>query len=208
MSVTISAWKRCSVRLYLQLLVGGSMSYLRYLCLFTHSGVQRILCCVFALFFFVLYNLCCQFLWIILFWLPLVFSNIYVCVRVSIFSFYDFDIWSWNWYDSVVCFVLNWYDSVVCFVLNWYDSVVCFVLNWYDSVVCFGLRFIIIMTIQKNVGPYFVISYFNIKPLICEYQSLKMFNKTIIIRISVCHRVSILNDLVMNQFRRYRYSYI
>jgi hypothetical protein len=186
MSVTISAWKRCSVRLYLQLLVGGSMSYLRYLCLFTHSGVQRILCCVFALFFFVLYNLCCQFLWIILFWLPLVFSNIYVCVRVSIFSFYDFDIWSWNWYDSVVCFVLNWYDSVVCF----------------------GLRFIIIMTIQKNVGPYFVISYFNIKPLICEYQSLKMFNKTIIIRISVCHRVSILNDLVMNQFRRYRYSYI
>jgi hypothetical protein len=30
------------------------MSYLRYLCLFTYSGVQHILCCVFALFVFVL----------------------------------------------------------------------------------------------------------------------------------------------------------
>ena len=30
------------------------MSYLRYLCLFAHSGVQHILCCVFALFVFVL----------------------------------------------------------------------------------------------------------------------------------------------------------
>ena len=39
------------VRLYLQLLVGGIMSYLRYVCLFAHSNVQHILCC---LFFFVL----------------------------------------------------------------------------------------------------------------------------------------------------------
>jgi hypothetical protein len=31
------------------------MSYLHYLCLFVHSGVEYILCCVFALFFFVLY---------------------------------------------------------------------------------------------------------------------------------------------------------
>jgi hypothetical protein len=30
------------------------MSYLRYLCLFAYSGVQHILCCVFALFSFVL----------------------------------------------------------------------------------------------------------------------------------------------------------
>ena len=30
------------------------MSYLRYLCLFAHSGVQHILCCVFVGFFFVL----------------------------------------------------------------------------------------------------------------------------------------------------------
>jgi hypothetical protein len=29
------------------------MSYLRYLCLFVHSSVQHILCCVFVLFFFI-----------------------------------------------------------------------------------------------------------------------------------------------------------
>jgi len=38
---------RCSVRLYLQLFVGGLMSYLRYLCLFAYSGVQHILYFVF-----------------------------------------------------------------------------------------------------------------------------------------------------------------
>jgi len=54
MFVVVSAWKRCSVRLYLQLFVGGLMSYLRYLCLFAHSGVQSILCCVFVLFVFIL----------------------------------------------------------------------------------------------------------------------------------------------------------
>jgi hypothetical protein len=36
----------CWVRRYLKLFVGGCMSYLRYLCLFACSGVQRILCCV------------------------------------------------------------------------------------------------------------------------------------------------------------------
>jgi hypothetical protein len=41
------------------------------LCLFSHSGIQHILCCVFALFFFVLCTLRCQFLWIVHFWLPL-----------------------------------------------------------------------------------------------------------------------------------------
>jgi len=61
-SVRTSAWKRCSVRLYLQLFVGELMSYLRYLCLFPYSGVQRILRIVFVLFFFVLCILCCQFL--------------------------------------------------------------------------------------------------------------------------------------------------
>jgi hypothetical protein len=30
-------------------IVGGLMSYLRYLCLFAHRGVQHILCCVFVL---------------------------------------------------------------------------------------------------------------------------------------------------------------
>jgi len=48
------------------------MSYLRYLCLFEYSGLQQIVCCVFVLFF-----LCCQFLWIVLFIGPSVFSNVY-----------------------------------------------------------------------------------------------------------------------------------
>ena len=75
---------RFSVRLYLQLFVGGLMSYLCYLCLVAHSGVQPILCCVFLcsssscvtcfpLFFVVLCDLFCQFLWIV----PSVFSNVY-----------------------------------------------------------------------------------------------------------------------------------
>ena len=53
------------VRLYLQLLVGELMSCLYCLCLFAHSGVQHILCCVFVLFFIALCTLCCQFLWIV-----------------------------------------------------------------------------------------------------------------------------------------------
>jgi len=48
----VSCWllfriKRCSVRLCLQLFVGGLMSYLRCFCLCAHSGVQNILRCVF-----------------------------------------------------------------------------------------------------------------------------------------------------------------
>ena len=46
MSVTISAQKRCSVRLYLQQFVGELISYLRYLCLFVHSGVLCLASCV------------------------------------------------------------------------------------------------------------------------------------------------------------------
>jgi hypothetical protein len=38
------------------------MTYLRYLCLFAHNGVQHILCYVFVLLFFALCILCCQFL--------------------------------------------------------------------------------------------------------------------------------------------------
>jgi hypothetical protein len=54
------------------------MSYLRYLWLFTYSGVQHILCCVIALFFFVLCALCCQFLWIVHFRLSLQYSLMFV----------------------------------------------------------------------------------------------------------------------------------
>jgi hypothetical protein len=52
------------------------MSYLRYLCLFTYSGVQHILCCVFVLLVFVLsllpVSLDCPFLIA-----PSVFPNVY-----------------------------------------------------------------------------------------------------------------------------------
>jgi hypothetical protein len=56
--------KRCLVGLYRQFFAGWLVSFLRYLCLFEYSGVQRILCCV--LFCFLLCTLCCQFLWIVL----------------------------------------------------------------------------------------------------------------------------------------------
>jgi len=75
LSVTISAWKRCSVRLYLRLFVGGRMSYLRYL---RWSVFPHILCCVLVLFFFDLCIICCQFLWIVQFWLPLLYSLTFI----------------------------------------------------------------------------------------------------------------------------------
>ena len=63
--------------------IGGVISYLRYLCLFVYSGFPQILCCVFVLFFFVLCTPCCQFLWIVDFWLSLLYSLtfIYICTR-------------------------------------------------------------------------------------------------------------------------------
>ena len=92
------AIKRYSVPLCLQLFVGGIMSYLRYLSLLVYSCVQHILCCALVLFFFLLCTLCCQFLWIVLFWLPLsVFSTVYLrnhrrfkydlCISISRFSY-------------------------------------------------------------------------------------------------------------------------
>jgi hypothetical protein len=73
-SVTISAWKRCSVRFYLQLFVGGVVSYL-FSIVFV-CGVQHILCCVIVLMLFVLCSLCCRFLWH--FWLPLRYSVMFI----------------------------------------------------------------------------------------------------------------------------------
>ena len=93
------------------MLVGGLMSYLRYLYSFAYSGLHHILCCVFVFFFLrivfpilpvsldyhfliapsVFYNVylscvlctvCCQFLWIILFWLPLRYSLTFIYQRV------------------------------------------------------------------------------------------------------------------------------
>ena len=62
MSVTISALKLCLVRLYLQFFVGGLMTYLRYLCVLAHIGVQHILCwsclVLFVVFFLVFSSSC------------------------------------------------------------------------------------------------------------------------------------------------------
>ena len=62
---------------YLHLFVKGPMSYLRYLCLF----VSNTDCVVF---FFVLFTLCCQFLWIVHFWLLLRYSLTFI-LNLNIF---------------------------------------------------------------------------------------------------------------------------
>ena len=52
-------WVSCDVNKYD---VGGLMSYLRYVCSFSYSGVNNRLCYVFLLSVFVLCTLCCKFL--------------------------------------------------------------------------------------------------------------------------------------------------
>ena len=85
-------------------LVVCRMSCLCYLCLFTSSGVQHMLCCVLGfsfsscvpcvasflrhaspvlLVFFVMWPLCCQFLWIVLFWLPHWYSLTFILQKHS-----------------------------------------------------------------------------------------------------------------------------
>ena len=61
--------KRCSVRLYLQLFIGGLVSYLRYLYLFA-VVTHIVLCFLLCLSSCVLCTQCCQFLWIVHFWFP------------------------------------------------------------------------------------------------------------------------------------------
>ena len=64
--------KLYSIRLYLQWFVGGFMSCLRYLYLFTYDT----LCCV--LFFFVLCTLCCHVLWNVHLLLPFRYSLTFI----------------------------------------------------------------------------------------------------------------------------------
>ena len=73
--VTISAYKRCSVRRYHQLFVGVSMSLLHYMCLLGHGGVQYILCFVFLSFVYLMlpFSLDCPLLIA-----SSVFSNVYL----------------------------------------------------------------------------------------------------------------------------------
>ena len=66
------AYKRCSVRLYLLLCVGGLISCLRHLCLFAYSEVQHILC-----------TQCCQFFWIVHFELPLQYTLTFINLFAS-----------------------------------------------------------------------------------------------------------------------------
>ena len=71
MSVTISAY----IRLYPQLLIGGLMPYLRYLCLLVQSGVQHL----FVVFLFCLSSSC----------VPYVVSNVSDCpilIAPTVFS--------------------------------------------------------------------------------------------------------------------------
>ena len=82
MSVTISAYKRCSHRLYLQLYVGVFtfifISYSRSLCLLAHSGVQHILClCLWFVFRCPVYHLLPVSLDCKILIAPSVFPNIY-----------------------------------------------------------------------------------------------------------------------------------
>ena len=71
------------IYLFINLFVGRHMSYLRSLCLFAHSNAQHILCCVFDLLFFVLYNLRWQFIWIVHFWLPLRYSLTFISTNIN-----------------------------------------------------------------------------------------------------------------------------
>jgi len=65
------AIKRFSVRLYLQLFVGGLISYL---CLFAYCGVQHILCGVFLRLVYPILPVSLDCLFLIAIW---VFSNVY-----------------------------------------------------------------------------------------------------------------------------------
>ena len=102
------------------LLIGfiGLMSYLRYLCLFAHSDVQHILCCVFVFdFVFVLLPV-----WILHFWLPLRYSLTFIS-KQDVVNWYvhkfmprprtDNVTHSYNWVlfpaGRIICWnVINW----------------------------------------------------------------------------------------------------
>jgi len=85
MTSVMQEW--CSVRVYLQLFVGGLMSYLRYLCLFAHSGVQSIMSCVFLclcpVYPMLPVSLDCSFLIA-----SSLFYNVYLCVILTCRSHY------------------------------------------------------------------------------------------------------------------------
>jgi hypothetical protein len=73
--------KRCSVRIYLRLLVGSScLIYVICLCLF--KVLSNTYCVVFFVWLFVvLCTICCQILWIFYFFLPLRYSLAFIKLK-------------------------------------------------------------------------------------------------------------------------------
>ena len=86
-----------------------------YLCLFVYSGVQHILCCVCVLFFFVSCTLCCQFLWIVHFWLPIrysltfIWNNWFIWLYVTIFTSHH----NWKGMPAVTWIDQNRYKMII-----------------------------------------------------------------------------------------------
>ena len=70
------------------LLEGACLIYVNCVCVCVcvHSGVQHTLCCVFALFYFVLCTLSCQLLKIVIFGLPFWYSLTFSYRRLTFFS--------------------------------------------------------------------------------------------------------------------------
>jgi hypothetical protein len=73
-------------------MLGGLVSYLRYLCVFAYSGVRHLVFCVFVLFVFVVSTLCCQFLWIVLFWLRLRYTLTFIFVLCLVYPVLPFSL--------------------------------------------------------------------------------------------------------------------
>jgi hypothetical protein len=92
----------CSGRLYLQLFMGDIMSYLLYLCLYAHSGVQHIFCFVFHRLVYTMLpvSLNCPFLLA-----PSVFSNVYFLLVYEeiIFS----NILKYNYMTCTIVFLIK-----------------------------------------------------------------------------------------------------
>ena len=106
----------CDVRcdFHIQTMFGSSLPPIvcrRVHVLFAYSAIQHILCCVVALFFVVLCTLCCQFLSILHFWLPLRYSlpftwnlgllHAYVIIRYY-YSDRNYEM-SWLFLFNIIC---------------------------------------------------------------------------------------------------------
>jgi len=114
---------------FIQLFVGGLMSYLRYLYFFAYSGVQHILYCVFILFVFVL---CLVYPMLLIF---LVFCVVLLCV---------FTFW-------VLCCDV-WYDFRIkrCSVRVYIQLLV----GGSIFVLCFCFVFLLLVYSMLPVSPY------------------------------------------------------